>query len=232
MYNIEAEKLLEEFLGLPVAAQIMEEIDRFPPHSLFGLNHNRTHARSLVVGRVFEEIAYHRLEQGLLSGQRLLSPDTTLRVFERAYPTAVRIGSYSPGLANISLPDGIILNRSSSFWLITAMVEYKLKLALDLTRVQHRMFINPYSIANDLRIADSKGRQKFGSMLHEIDSEIASDPVALDSKNYKRVYVVPQNSGLTTELTHPRIQVVPLDFTSQTFSDFATLLIEDSVATR
>lgn len=232
MINKEVEALLEEFLGLPEADQIIEGIDEFLLGDLIGPHNNRRRGRSRIAGRVFEEIAFNRFSQKLRLGQELIPPDATLQVFERIHPEAIRDVSYNSGLRGVSLPDGIVLNASSSFWFIAAMVEYKLQLGFDYRIYQGGMFVEPQEVANELRITDSGGRQRLGQMIHEIDPEIAAFPVAVDVRNYKKIYVVPQNSRLITGLTHPRMEVIPLDFTSRTFSNFMDLLIEDSVATR
>lgn len=207
------------------AAEIANLVARFIPV-------DRKHLsdfRSVLAGRVFEELAYPYVAN-YYPDRIVLSGIETSTLFKRIYPGYDTVNYYGleVGIAGRSYPDFLVLNVKSDSILLEAICECKLTPSLLPSGLRQAKSYSMIAQGKDLIAGQSDDGQNLGvfltgALLHELrPKQLPNRPLKLgDSADI--VYVVPQNSALK----YPGIQLLRIPITTGCFREFISCFLAD-----
>lgn len=145
---------------------------------------------------VFEEYACIYLEEKYRkSGLILLSPGEIEETYDR----------YGLLRRGISVPDGLVLQRSSTGWKITSICDYKTGITFD--RRQLMAYFYPNGLNKDLKLHLPGGNQKLGEVISDVRKGFPNRPV-FAPPHPSFIYGVPSDSSL--RLTEGKREEIPV----------------------
>lgn len=110
-----------------------------------------------LAGKMFEDLAYLIISSEEAKRQRvLLSPERTLSLWERLYPSAQKhkLSPHQTGLSGISVPDGVIVKCADKICTVISVCEYSLSRSRDLSNKKFGFGENKKTFPNLLAQAE------------------------------------------------------------------------------
>lgn len=223
-----AKVLVEQFFESKNAGWIFTQIRNFHSDD----EEERKGFMQSLVGLLFEQLGYLHLTQ-VYSDQNtfVLSPQEINELYRRIYPNRelknLRGENLHFAIPGITQPDGLIIQETDDFLVVTGVVDYKLWVNRIPNGENYRKQLSNYrypEFSNDFYRGEALKDNLFhGRIINKQRPEISVKPIAFNT-GHEIVFCLPENSPIKFSEPEINIKYIPID--SRAFGYFVDLLIE------
>lgn len=177
-----------------------------------------------LAGALFEIVAFSYLKSKSVQGELVIAPWETQEGYARIFPERKATYNYgqNSGIRGISVPDGLIFKANNEDTCLTGICEYSL--APDKKQMQVQAYTR--YIASDLFPDQWPVRRAYinatlGQYLKKQSPKVSCN-ISLDHRNFRMVWVVPQETNTTL-----KGEVLFVPFLELEFRKIVTGLLKD-----